>query len=128
MDDLLNVFSILSDKTRLRILLLLMNNELCVCEIFAALDMSQPRVSRQLAILKQSRIIKDRREGKWIYYKIDENEYTKHLLSILSFLPGWLSSDGVYSNDMSMLQKISGMKNKLSNCECLLNRGEKHGE
>lgn len=127
MDDLLNLFSILSDKTRFRILLLLLNNELCVCEIFAALDMSQPRVSRQLAILKQSKIIKDRREGKWIYYRIDENEYTKHLMSILSLLPDWLSSDSEFNNDKSMLQKISALKNKLSNCECLLSGGEKLG-
>ncbi len=128
MDDLLNLFSILSDKTRLRILLLLLNNELCVCEIFAALDMSQPRVSRQLAILKQSKIIKDRREGKWIYYRIDENEYTKHLMSILSLLPDWMSGDAEFINDKLMLQKISTIKSKLSSCECLLTGGEKLGE
>lgn len=127
MDDLLNVFNILSDKTRLRILLLLLNKDLCVCEIYAALDMSQPRVSRQLAILKQSRLIKDRREGKWIYYKIDDNEYTKCLRTILSLLPDWLSDDEVYNYDKSMLQKISS-NNKLSTCECILTGGENCGE
>ncbi|MDF2523120.1 MAG: metalloregulator ArsR/SmtB family transcription factor [Clostridiales bacterium] len=128
MDDLLNLFSILSDKTRLRILLLLLNNELCVCEIFAALDMSQPRVSRQLAILKQSRILKDRREGKWIYYRIDENEYTKHLMSMISLLPDWLNNDPEFNKDKSMLQKTSILKNKLSSCDCFLTGGRKYGE
>lgn len=128
MDDLLNLFSILSDKTRLRIVLLLINNELCVCEIFAALDMSQPRVSRQLAILKQSRIIKDRRDGKWIYYRIDENEYTKHLLSIILLLPDWLSDDVEFNNDKAMLGKISTMKNKLLSSGYLLTGGVKNGE
>ncbi|HEY9060662.1 MAG TPA: metalloregulator ArsR/SmtB family transcription factor [Pseudobacteroides sp.] len=128
MDDLLDLFSILSDRTRLRILLLLLNNELCVCEIFAALDMSQPRVSRQLAILKQSKIIKDRREGKWVYYRIDENEYTKHLLSILSLLPGWLCGDAEFNNDKSMLHKIAALKSKAPSCKCLLTGGGRHGE
>ncbi len=125
MVEVLNLFGILSDKTRLRILLLLLNNELCVCQIYAALDMSQPRVSRQLAILKQSRIIKARREGKWIHYKIDENEYTKHLLSILFLLSDWLDGDEVFNNDKSMLQKISSMKNEISSCGYLLAGGEK---
>jgi ArsR family transcriptional regulator, arsenate/arsenite/antimonite-responsive transcriptional repressor len=128
LDDLLNLFSILSDKTRLRILLLLLNNELCVCEIFAALDMSQPRVSRQLSILKQSKIIKDRREGKWIYYRIDENRYTRCLMSIISLMPDWLKDDPEFNNDKEMHKKVSDMKNGFANCECLLSAGEKHGK
>ncbi len=116
MDELINLFSILSDKTRLRILLLLLNNELCVCEIFAALNMSQPRVSRQLAILKQARIIKDRRDGKWIYYRIEENEYTKHLMSIISLLPEWLSDDAEFNNDKAMLKNISEIKSNQWGC------------
>ncbi|NLD49927.1 MAG: helix-turn-helix transcriptional regulator, partial [Clostridiaceae bacterium] len=106
----------------------LLNNELCVCEIFATLDMSQPRVSRQLAILKQSKIIKDRREGKWIYYRIDENENTKHLMSILTFVPDWLCDDAEFNNDRSSFKKISVIKSKLSSCEGLLTGGEKLGE
>ncbi|MDP4094187.1 MAG: metalloregulator ArsR/SmtB family transcription factor [Bacillota bacterium] len=124
MDDLINLFNILSDKTRLRILLLLIKNELCVCEIFAALDMSQPRVSRQLAILKHSRIIKDRRVGKWIYYSIDDNEYTRLLKDIFPILQGWLKNDKEYLNDKSMLSKISELK---VNCELTLSGGDNDG-
>lgn len=126
MDDLINLFSILSDKTRLRILLLLQDNELCVCEIFAALDMSQPRVSRQLAILKQSKIIKDRREGKWIYYRIDENEYTRYLMSIISMIPDCLKDDPEFNNDKALLRKVCDEKDKTANCRCITG-GEKHG-
>lgn len=128
MDELINLFGILSDKTRLRILLLLLNNELCVCEIFAALNMSQPRVSRQLAILKQARIIKDRRDGKWIYYRIQENEYTKQLMSIISLIPEWLREDEQFNNDKAMLKNISETKSKFLNCECLINGGMEDGE
>jgi len=128
LDELINLFGILSDKTRLRILLLLLNNELCVCEIFAALNMSQPRVSRQLAILKQARIIKDRRDGKWIYYRIQENEYTKQLMSIISLIPEWLREDEQFNNDKAMLKNISETKSKFLNCECLINGGMEDGE
>lgn len=127
MDDLINLFSMLSDKTRLRILLLLLKQELCVCEIFAALDMSQPRVSRQLSILKQARLIKDRREGKWIYYKIDEKAYKGYLMSILSLLPDWIKSDPLINDDINKLQKISEINNKIRNCN-FCQRGDRLGE
>ena len=130
MDELLNLFCMLSDRTRLRILLLLLGHEMCVCEIFATLDMSQPRVSRQLSILKQARLIKDRRDGKWIYYKIEDNEYTKYLMAILPFLPGWLEKDPEYTNDRAMLRKINVIKNTLENCgcNCKLDGGNENGE
>lgn len=106
MDELLNLFHLLSDKTRLRILLLLLDHELCVCEIFASLNMSQPRVSRQLAVLKQARLIKDRREGKWIYYKIEKNSDTQYLLHILPMLAEWLKDDPEAREDQKVLQGL----------------------
>lgn len=127
MNDLLNLFSMLSDKTRLRILLLLMDHELCVCEIFAALDMSQPRVSRQLAVLKQARLIKDRREGKWIYYRIEENTDKRYLMNILLLLPDWLKDDMEFKNDKDMLCRLFNLKGELSDCNCLPIGGEKVG-
>jgi ArsR family transcriptional regulator len=74
MDTLLNVFKALSDETRLRILKLLEHGELCVCDIVAALDMIQPNVSFHLGVLKEAGIIKDRRQGKWIHYSIDDSD------------------------------------------------------
>ncbi|UWG98666.1 metalloregulator ArsR/SmtB family transcription factor [Dehalobacter sp. DCM] len=106
MDEIINLLSILSDKTRLRIVLLLMERELCVCEIFAALNMSQPRVSRQLAILKQCRLIKDRRVGKWIYYHIDNNTEADYLRSIVSLLVSWLKDDPEYKQDQLMVDYV----------------------
>lgn len=123
MDDLLNLFSLLSDKTRLRIVLLLLDKELCVCEIFAALDMSQPRVSRQLAMLKQAKIIKDRREGKWIYYGIDRNSLPDYVENILSLLPKWLENDPEFNGDKQMAKKVPTFKNGLLCCNCSIKRG-----
>ena len=64
-------FKALSEETRLRILKLLEEGELCVCDIAAALDMTQPNISFHLAILKEAGFIKDWREGRWIHYELD---------------------------------------------------------
>lgn len=63
------VFKALAEETRLRILILLEIRELCVCEIEKILRLSQSRVSRHLAILRNAGLVMDRREGTWIYYK-----------------------------------------------------------
>lgn len=68
----------LSDTTRLRSLLLLAReNELCVCELTHALGVIQPKVSRHLALLRDAGIVCDRRQGQWIYYRLNPD------------LPGW---------------------------------------
>ena len=65
------VFQALSDSTRLRCLLLLkQETELCVCELTHALCLIQPKVSRHLAMLRESGIVSDRRMGQWIYYRL----------------------------------------------------------
>ncbi|MBI3311459.1 MAG: metalloregulator ArsR/SmtB family transcription factor [Serratia liquefaciens] len=65
------LFKNLSEETRLTLVLLLRQaGELCVCELVGALDESQPKISRHLAMLRESGLLIDRREGKWIYYRL----------------------------------------------------------
>ncbi|WP_018138522.1 MULTISPECIES: metalloregulator ArsR/SmtB family transcription factor [unclassified Thioalkalivibrio] len=65
------LFSLLADDTRLRSLLLIhMERELCVCELMTALEISQPKVSRHLAALRQQDVVTTRRESNWIYYRL----------------------------------------------------------
>ena len=64
-------FDALSDETRRRLLALLVgDDELCVCELCYALDLPQPKVSRHLAVMRESEVLSVRREGLWIYYRI----------------------------------------------------------
>ena len=70
MNKHLEVFKALSDKTRVRILLLLMERDLCVCELMFVLKMEQSRVSHQLQVLKNADLVKNEREGKWMIYSI----------------------------------------------------------
>ena len=60
----------LADSTRLRILKLLGKEELCACEVMAALDLTQPTTSHHLGILERSGLVASRREGKWVFYRL----------------------------------------------------------
>ncbi|MEM3004693.1 MAG: metalloregulator ArsR/SmtB family transcription factor [Candidatus Bathyarchaeia archaeon] len=64
------IFSGLSDLTRLKILELIGEEELCGCEVMAALDLTQPTTSHHLGILERSGLISSRREGKWVFYRL----------------------------------------------------------
>jgi ArsR family transcriptional regulator len=69
-DQLEEVFKALSDRTRLRILALLGNNEVCVCHLHDSLGLPQPTVSRHLAYLRRSGLVAARRDGVWMHYQI----------------------------------------------------------
>lgn len=69
-------FKVLADKTRLRILGLLRERELCVCDLTEILAISQPGVSQHLRRLKQAGFVKERKGGQWVYYSLN----TQHLL------------------------------------------------
>ena len=68
------IFKALADETRLRIVLLLLDGELCVCEIIAALELPQSTVSRHLAYLKRTGWVRDRKQGVWMYYQLDSSD------------------------------------------------------
>jgi ArsR family transcriptional regulator len=82
MKDLAAVFKALSDETRLRIITLLGTGELCVCDIVAALDIVQPKASFHLGVLKDAALIKDRKQGKWIHYSLNESDLFKRMLMV----------------------------------------------
>ena len=77
---LTDLFKVFGDSTRLRILSALAHGEICVYDLSVILDMTQSAISHQLRILKQSRLVKSRRDGKMIYYSLDDD----HVRSIIS--------------------------------------------
>ena len=78
--DLAELFKVFGDSTRIRILFVLFEAEVCVCDLAAALNMTQSAISHQLKILKQSRLVKSRREGKSIFYSLAD----AHVRTIIS--------------------------------------------
>ena len=71
--DLAELFKVFGDTTRIRILYVLFESEMCVCDIAALLNMTQSAISHQLRILKQARLVRSRREGKTIFYALDDD-------------------------------------------------------
>ena len=71
--DLAELFKIFGDTTRIKILYTLYDNEICVCDIAEVLNMTQSAVSHQLRVLKQARLVKFRKEGKTVFYSLDDN-------------------------------------------------------
>ena len=80
MNELVTIFKALSDETRLRIVKLLEKGELCVCDITAALDMVQPKVSFHLCALKDAGFIKDRKQGRWTHYSLNDSDLFRRML------------------------------------------------
>ena len=73
LDSLAELFKVFGDPTRIRILYVLFETEVCVCDLARALNMTQSAVSHQLRILKQSRLVKNRREGKSMFYSLADD-------------------------------------------------------
>ena len=71
MEETIKMFKALSDETRLRIYLLLLQSELCVCELVNILSIEQSRISHSVRILKEAGLVVNRREGKWIIYEVN---------------------------------------------------------
>jgi len=78
--DLAELFKIFGDSTRIRILFVLFEAEVCVCDLAAALNMTQSAISHQLRILKQARLVKNRRVGKSVFYSLAD----QHVRTIIS--------------------------------------------
>ena len=78
--DLAELFKVFGDSTRIRILFVLFEAEVCVCDLAEALNMTQSAISHQLRILKQSKLVKSRREGKSIFYSLADD----HVRSIIN--------------------------------------------
>ena len=77
--DLGDFFKILGDSTRIKILSALFQSEMCVCDIAALLGMTQSAISHQLRVLKQGRLVKHRKDGKVVYYSLDD-DHIKHII------------------------------------------------
>lgn len=105
MKDLTTLFGALADETRLRIINLLLERELCVCELVEVLNMSQPRISRHLNILKQTELLHNWREGKWIHCSI-KKELPNYCKTLLNGVKKGLSQNKLGKIDLQKLKKV----------------------
>jgi ArsR family transcriptional regulator len=99
-------FKCLSDDTRLRCVALLQKQgKLCVCELTAALNLSQPKISRHLALLRQCGLLLDSREGQWVYYQINP-KLPDWAFPILANVLTAVEISSQFQNDLERLHKM----------------------
>ena len=107
-------YKCLADDTRLKAMLLISHEEaLCVCEVFVALELSQPKVSRHLAQLRQYGLLSDRKQNQWVYYSINKvlPEWAKTVLTqTLTANPSF------YENDLTRLNAMGNRPERVASC------------
>ena len=109
------IFKALGDETRLRIMALLLGGqELCVCDLMAALDLPQSTVSRHLSYLRNAGLVDDRRQGIWMYYTINK-ESTEHASILSDLLSAMLFEQDKATQDKLLLKKHLATK-KMNIC------------
>ena len=122
MKEFTEKFKALADETRLRILYLLINSntELCVCEFTDALEIPQYNISRHLKILKNAGLIKERKEGRWVYFGlIKENDnFTETVVNAISHIP-----ESLLSKDLAELDKRIAIR---TNGKCSIGIQKEH--
>lgn len=103
--DLMQFFSALADATRLRLLNLMAEREVCVCYFVEILGEPQPKISRHLAYLRRCGVVSTRREGKWMHYRI-EWPRDEGAVSILKSTLRALAADKKMQGDAARLKRI----------------------
>lgn len=101
------LFKALGDETRLRIVALLSHGELCVCHLEAALALTQPNASRQLAVLRSAGVVEPRRQGNWTYYRLAAQEDADCKRQLKSLVSGFARRE-ILKRDVERLLKVKG--------------------
>ena len=105
--NLEDLFKALADRTRLRLISLIGDSEVCVCYLVAILKISQPKISRHLAYLRRAKIVSARREGKWMHYRLTEPP-DEHAARIFQEMRASLAEHPEFQRDRKELLKICG--------------------
>src|SRR5215216_3096315 len=99
------LFKALADRTRLRLLNLMRDDEVCVCFFVEILKTNQPKISRHLAYLRRAGIVDARREGQWMHYRVAEPA-DPNAARLLKDVMSWLASEQEMQRDRERLVKI----------------------
>jgi len=116
MRETLEIFKFLSDETKARIVMLLSNKELNVCQIACVLNLSQPLVSKNLSTLYLSGFLNERKDGKRVYYKVNNN-LSRNIKLILKTLYELESKSKVVLNDLQTLKDCEEYMLKTGKCD-----------
>lgn len=105
-DIICKSFKALGEPTRLRIIKMLSVQSMCVCELSEVLDMLQPRVSQHLKILKEAELVKESKEGYWVYYSLDKERLHRLWHHFLAFLDADLGNMVGFKEELRRLSNL----------------------
>lgn len=106
MKEVLTSIKAVSEEIRVRILLLLMDREACVCELMAVFHMAQSKLSHHLLTLRDAGFLQDERRGKWNYYRVDTKRLNPGNREIIFSISRLLVDDGTIDNDKRKLNRV----------------------
>jgi ArsR family transcriptional regulator len=106
MKEFIKVMRALSDSNRVKIIKLLQQREMCVCEIQAALGIAQPTVSKHLKVLENAGLVGRKKEGLWVNYFLTDGGRSPYAASLLGNLKHWLGEDSEVRNLLEKSQTI----------------------
>ena len=106
MEKYTKVFKALGDTSRARILKMLEEHELCVCQIREVLGLKQSTVSKHLSILKSAGLVDDRREGTWAFYSLSQRRSSDFDQAQLGLMRNWLNHDPIIRADRAKLRAV----------------------
>lgn len=110
MQKLVKIFKALGDWNRLRIVKILQQRSLCVCEITAILELATSTVSSHLSILKEAEIIYDKKDGKWVDYHLNIRPGNLFVAGLLPLITFWLNDDEQVKSDLEKLKSSDRME------------------
>jgi DNA-binding transcriptional ArsR family regulator len=104
----MNITKTLSDENRIRILMALhANDELCVCNINELLELAPSTVSKHLFLLKNARLVKSRKDGRWMYYRLNRDQYAPgKVTQALEWIVNSVSDESVIKADRKKLEQM----------------------
>ena len=106
MHDFMSITKALADTNRVRILMSLKNRELCVCQIIELLGLAPSTVSKHLSILSQARLVEFRKTGRWIFYRLTDEDVSTVVCEALCWVQGSLQKDKLIKEDNNRLKTI----------------------
>ena len=106
MDEFIRVMKALSDPNRVKLLKMLQERVMCVCELQAALRLAQPTVSKHLKILEEAGLVRREKDGLWVNYTISGGGRSPYAASLLGHLRHWLSEDAEVRSLLENLDSI----------------------
>ena len=115
-NGVIGLFKLLSDETRVRILVLLARKELCVCQLMGVLGISQPLISRNLSLLSNAGLLDERRDGKLIFYCV-RKKLPSYAGNILNILKKELDQDKKFIEDMQSLKDCHEFQKMTGKCD-----------